>query len=83
MYKNYFFIQNGKREQANIIYHSALPVLFGVKKYADALWKVVESRGIDVTLNSALTEVNPDNKEATFQNTQTSEKVTFYNNPNW
>ena len=49
--------------------------VFGVKKYADALWKVVESRGIDVTLNSALTEVNPDNKEATFQNTQTSEKV--------
>ena len=50
------------------MYHSALPVLFGVKKYADALWKVVESREIEVYLNSALVGVNPERKEATFEN---------------
>ena len=50
-------------------------MLFGVKKYADALWKVVESRGIEVNLNSALIEVNADKKEATFENLQSTEKV--------
>ena len=57
-----------------MIYHTALPVLFGVKKYADALWKVVESRNIEVTLNSALVEVNTDKKEAIFENLQSAEK---------
>ena len=57
------------------MYHTALPVLFGAKKYADSLWKVVESRGIDVNLNSALVEVDADKKEATFENTQSAEKV--------
>ena len=32
--------QHGKRQDATIIYNSTLPVLFGVKKYADALWQV-------------------------------------------
>lgn len=32
--------QEGKRDQANIIYFTSLPVIFGVKKYADALWEV-------------------------------------------
>ena len=59
------------------MYHTALPVLFGVKKYADALWKVVESRGIEVNVNSALIEVNADKKEATFENLQSTEKVTI------
>ena len=57
-----------------MIYHTALPVLFGVKKYADALWKVVESRNIEVNLNSALVEVNTDKKEAIFENLQSAEK---------
>ncbi|RZC35663.1 sulfide:quinone oxidoreductase, mitochondrial, partial [Asbolus verrucosus] len=29
----------GKRNNANIMYNTSLPVIFGVKKYADALWK--------------------------------------------
>ena len=57
-----------------MVYHTALPVLFGVKKYADALWKVVESRNIEVNLNSALVEVNTDKKEAIFENLQSAEK---------
>lgn len=32
--------QNGKREKANIMYNTSLPVLFGIKKYADSLWQV-------------------------------------------
>ena len=49
------------------MFHTALPVLFAVKLYADALWKVVESRGIEVNLNSALVEVNADKREAVFE----------------
>ena len=57
-----------KRESAKVIYHTALPVLFGVKKYADALWKVVEERGIEVNNRSNLVEVKSDTREAVFEN---------------
>ena len=57
-----------KRDSAKVIYHTALPVIFGVKKYADALWKVVEERGIEVNNRSNLVEVNPDSREAIFEN---------------
>jgi len=68
--------EQGKRDQANIQYHTSLPVLFGVKKYADALWKVVEERNINVSLNSCLVEVHGDKKEAIFEDLQSKEKKT-------
>ena len=66
----------GKRDKANVIYHSALPVIFGVKKYADALWEVVKERDIQVNLRSNLIEVKPDSKEAIFQNLDKPEELT-------
>jgi NADPH-dependent 2,4-dienoyl-CoA reductase/sulfur reductase-like enzyme len=60
--------KEGRRDSARIEYHTPLPVLFGVKKYADALWKVVEERDINVSLRSNLVEVKPDKKIAVFQN---------------
>ena len=56
-------------------YHTSLPVLFGVKKYADALWKIVEERNINVSLNSCLVEVLGDKKKAIFEDLQSKEKV--------
>ena len=50
-------MQHGKRKDAQIVFNTSLGVLFGVKKYADALWKVVEQRGIDVNLGHQLVEV--------------------------
>jgi len=61
------FVKAGKRDKANIMYFSTLPVLFGVKKYADALWKVVEGRGIEVNLQKHLIEVDADKREAVFE----------------
>ena len=58
--------QDGKRDGSNIMYFATLPVIFGVKKYADALWKVVNERNIQVNLNRNLVEV--DGKEAVFEN---------------
>ncbi len=38
--------QMGKRENAKVMYHTSLPVLFGVKKYSDALWEQVDKLGL-------------------------------------
>eukprot|EP00094_Tigriopus_californicus_P012328 TCALIF_11917-PA protein Name:"Similar to SQRDL Sulfide:quinone oxidoreductase, mitochondrial (Homo sapiens)" AED:0.08 eAED:0.08 QI:154/1/1/1/0.85/0.75/8/258/430 len=64
-----------RRDHANIIYHTSLPVIFGVKKYADALWKIVEERNIEVNLRSNLVEVRPDTREAIFQNLDKPEEA--------
>jgi len=80
MYPNFtkFFLrfQMGKRDKAKVVYHSSLAVLFGVKKYADALWEVVKERNIDVNLRSNLVEVKPDSREAIFQNLDKPEEFT-------
>jgi hypothetical protein len=47
---NYNIFQTGKRDKANIQYHTSLPVIFGVKKYADALWKQTEAKNINVRI---------------------------------
>lgn len=65
-----------KRSNAKIFYNSSLPVIFGVKHYADALWKVVEKRGINVNLRTNLVEVLPDGRQAVFENLDTNQKST-------
>lgn len=59
---------HGKRTGANVTYNTSLPVIFGVKRYADALWKVAKSRNVHVNLRTALIEVRPEKNEAVFQN---------------
>lgn len=49
-------------------YNTSLAVLFGVKHYADALWKIVEKRNIHVNLRTNLIEVIPDQNKAIFEN---------------
>ena len=60
-------MQQGVRENANIIYNSALGVIFGVKKYADELLKVIDKKGIQVNFKRNLTEVDAVNKQAIFE----------------
>lgn len=50
------------------MYNSSLPVLFGVKHYADALWPLVKERNIEVNLRRNLIEVKPQEDIAIFQN---------------
>lgn len=50
------------------MYNTALPVIFGVKHYADALWKVVEKRDLKVNLRTNLVEVLPNGRQAIFEN---------------
>lgn len=60
--------QVNKRKNINITYNTSLPVIFGVKKYADALWDVCNRRNIKVNTSTNLIEIIPENKEAVFQN---------------
>lgn len=61
-------LQAGRRQNVNITYNTSLPVIFGVKKYADALWKVCNERNINVNTRTNLVAIDPDKNEATFQN---------------
>lgn len=63
-----FLFQTGKRSKAKIIYNTSLPVLFGVKKYADSLWEIVKQRDLQVNLRQNLIEVRADKQEAVFEN---------------
>jgi len=72
----HFMRKNKKRAGANIFYNTSLPVIFGVKHYADALWKVVENRGINVNLRTNLVEVLPGGQQAVFENLDTQIKST-------
>lgn len=57
----------GKRSKANIIFNTSLPVIFGVKKYADSLLEIVKARNINVNYRMNLIEVRPDKQEAVFE----------------
>lgn len=50
------------------MYNTSLAVIFGVKKYADALWKICKARNITVNLRTNLIEVKPDQRIAVFEN---------------
>lgn len=63
-----FLFKTGKRAKANIIYNTSLPVLFGIKKYADSLWDIVKQRDLQVNLRQNLIEVRADKQEAVFEN---------------
>lgn len=43
-------------------------MLFGVKKYADVLWEIVQRRDLNVNLRHNLIEVRADKQEAVFEN---------------
>lgn len=72
---NSVFFQSNKRKGAKIIYNTSLPVIFGVKHYADALWKLVEKRDIKVNLRTNLVEVVPDKNLAVFENLDSGERT--------
>ncbi|XP_056428186.1 sulfide:quinone oxidoreductase, mitochondrial isoform X2 [Hyla sarda] len=69
MYLAEEYLRNtGKRSDANFIFNTSLGVIFGVKKYADALLKIIEERNIQVNFRHNLIEVRADKQEAVFEN---------------
>ncbi|CAF0826655.1 unnamed protein product [Adineta steineri] len=62
------FRRNNIRDKTTVIYNTALPVIFGVKKYAAALMEVVKARNIQLNTRLNLVEVRANSKEAIFEN---------------
>jgi len=63
----FLLFQMGRRDDVNVIYNTSLPVIFGVKHYADALMKLVEKRNIKLNVNRNLVEVRPSENIAVFE----------------
>ena len=60
-------LQHGLRDKSTITYNTPLGVIFGVKKYADSLMKVVQRKDIKVNFKCKILEVRGDKKEAVFE----------------
>jgi len=61
------YMQRNGRRNVQVVYNTALPVIFKAPKYANSLWKVAEKKKVKVNLNVDLVEVRPDKKEAVFK----------------
>jgi len=62
-----YFTKNNVRDKANVIFNTSRDKIFGVKKYADTLMKIVKKREIQVNFQRNLFEIKPDTKEAIFE----------------
>lgn len=71
------FDREGIRPNIDVKFMSAGGGIFGVKKYADALNKVVDRYGIDTNYGHNLVEIRADKKEADFEVLATGEKITM------
>ncbi|XP_053608161.1 sulfide:quinone oxidoreductase, mitochondrial [Plodia interpunctella] len=71
-----FFTKSGVRPKTNVMYNTSLPVIFGVKKYADALMHVVRRKNIRVNYKMCLTQVIHDRKQAVFVNKANNQETT-------
>ena len=72
----HYFRNSGKRSRANIMFNSALPVIFAVKYYAEPLWEIIKSREIAVNLRTNLVEVTGPNT-AIFEKMDTESRQEF------
>lgn len=58
----------GVKDQTNINYYMAKPIIFGVAKYAAELEKLHEAKGHKIHLSHKAVEINKDNRTITFEN---------------
>lgn len=68
--------KTNKRKNATLIYNTTLPNIFGVKHYANALWKVCEKRDLKVNLRTNLVKIYPHKKQALFENLDKPDQTT-------
>jgi len=61
------FRRNGVRDKVTVMYNTALPVIFGVKKYAAQLMKVATEKNIQLNFRTVLVEVDHEKNEAKFE----------------
>lgn len=59
--------RKGKRDQANVMYKTSTPTIFGIKKYAQKLQQICNTRNISVHTRQNLIQIHPTQKKATFE----------------
>ena len=69
------FRRSGVRDRTRVVYGSAAPSIYAVPKYAPALARVVERRGIEARYRHNLVAIRPESKEAVFEQLDTGEQV--------
>nr|XP_050861130.1 sulfide:quinone oxidoreductase, mitochondrial [Vespula vulgaris]XP_050861140.1 sulfide:quinone oxidoreductase, mitochondrial [Vespula vulgaris] len=70
-----YFRKTNVRDNIEVVYNTSLPVIFGVKKYADALWHVCNNRNIIVNTRTNLVKIDVGKQEATFENLDTPDQT--------
>lgn len=73
-----YFRKSGVREQSSVIFVSGSPSIFNVKKYEQALNKIIERKEIETYFMHHLIEIDGENKRATFENLNTKERVNMH-----
>ncbi|MCB0078473.1 MAG: NAD(P)/FAD-dependent oxidoreductase [Anaerolineales bacterium] len=71
------FRKQGVRNKTRMIFASASGAIFSVPKYAQALDKVIDRKGIETMYLHNLVELKPESKEAVFAHMNTGERVTL------
>ncbi len=69
----HYFRKSGVRQQSEVMFVSAGAAIFGVKKYADALNKIIAERNIKTLFKHNLEKVDAQRKVAVFRNLETQE----------
>lgn len=62
-----YFRETNVRNNIEVVYNTSLPVIFGVKKYADVLWHICNERKICVNTSTNLVYIDLNKQEATFE----------------
>ena len=62
-----YFRKKGIRDKAHVIFATPGSVIFGVKKFAKTLNKIIQDRDIKAVYFHKLAEIRPDRKEAVFE----------------
>ncbi|WP_412679596.1 FAD/NAD(P)-binding oxidoreductase [Brevibacillus choshinensis] len=70
-----YFRKSGIRSRSSITFASGGATIFGVKKYADALQKVIERKQIETRFKHNLIEIISEKKQAVFENLDTNDCV--------
>ncbi len=61
------FVRAGVRDRTKVLFMSGGGGIFSVKKYADALMKVIDRKGIEARFQRDLVEIRPESREAVFR----------------
>lgn len=69
------FRKSGVRERSQIIYASALPSIFAAPKYAEALTRVIQRKGITTRFQHNLLEIRTASREAIFERLDDNQEV--------